>query len=123
MERRVDADRAKVARVIYNRLGTQALYIDAINCYEKQETPCQLSDEDLAKDSPYNSRKSKQLPPTPISAPGKASIEAALHPAEGPWLYYVLDPQMPAGEHYFTDNYDDFVAAKARCKDAGLGCG
>ena len=30
------------------------------------------------------------MPPTPINSPGEASIEAALNPAEGDWLYYVL---------------------------------
>ena len=123
-EARVDEDRAKVARVIYNRLADdQALFIDAINCYEKQQTPCVLTDPDFASDSQYNSRRHRGLPPTPIAAPGRASIEAALHPAEGDWMYYVLDPELPEGHHLFTASEADFEDAKARCRDAGLGCG
>ena len=45
---------------------------------------------DFTSNSPYNTRKVKGLPPTPIASPGRASIEAALHPADGPWIYYVL---------------------------------
>lgn len=123
-EARVAEDRAKVARVIYNRLDQEiALYIDAINCYDLNPAPCVPSNVDFEVDSPYNSRKVKGLPPTPIAAPGRASLEAALHPAEGDWLYYVLDPQLPEGTHRFTASIDEFNAAKARCEDAGLGCG
>ena len=123
-EARVDEDRPKVARVVYNRLANdEALFIDAINCYDKGEVPCALTDADFAKESAYNSRKTKGLPPTPIAAPGKASIDAALHPADGDWTFYVLDPNLPEGHHLFTSSLEDFNAAKARCRDAGLGCG
>ncbi|HEY8543679.1 MAG TPA: endolytic transglycosylase MltG, partial [Acidimicrobiales bacterium] len=123
-EAKVDEDRPKIARVIYNRMANgEALYIDAINCYEKRETPCRLTDADFETESPYNSRKTRGLPPTPIAAPRRASIEAALHPADGPWTFYVLDPEVGENRHFFTDDVDEFNAAKVRCRDAGLGCG
>jgi len=52
-------------------------------------------------------------------------IEAALHPADGDWIYYVLDPNVdPTGtRHLFTASANEFAAAKARCAAAGLGCG
>src|SRR5262245_25280907 len=120
-EARVDEDRAKVARVIYNRLAAgQPLGIDATSCYEKGEIPCTLTESDLASESQYNTRTRPGLPPTPIASPGQASIEAALNPAEGPWLYYVLADA--EGHHAFTDNYDEFVDLKAECARQGLGC-
>jgi peptidoglycan lytic transglycosylase G len=120
-EARVPEDRPKVARVIYNRLAAgEALGIDATSCYEKGEIPCTLTESDLASDSQYNTRNRSALPPTPIASPGRASIEAALNPAEGPWRYYVLSDA--EGHHAFTDNYDEFVRLKTECARLGLGC-
>ena len=45
--------------------------------------------EDLRMESPYNTYRYAGLPPGPIAAPGKASIEAALHPADVNYLYFV----------------------------------
>ena len=44
--------------------------------------------------------------PTPICNPGLKSLEAAAHPANVNYLYYVAKPD---GSHYFTDNYQDFL--------------
>jgi UPF0755 protein len=120
-----DQDRARVARVIYNRLAEQMpLQIDATSCYIKNEPGgCTLSQADLESESPYNTRNRAGLPPTPIASPGRASIEAALNPASGDWLYYVLDAEANDGSHVFTADYDEFVEAKQRCNEAGLGCG
>jgi UPF0755 protein len=119
-----EADMPKVARVIYNRLADdEALGIDATSCYEKGEIPCELTTADLESDSPYNTRNTPGLPPTPIASPGQASLEAALAPAEGDWKWYVLDADKDDGSSIFTNSYEDFQAAKARCVEAGLGCG
>lgn len=72
----------------------------------------------MAVDSPYNTREVAGLPPGPIGLPGRASLEAAMNPADGPWLYYVLADQ--DGRHFFTDDYDEFLDAKGRCQDLGL---
>jgi UPF0755 protein len=123
-EARVDEDRPQVARVIYNRLADEMpLQIDATSCFDKGEPGCTLTQADLASDSPYNTRNRQGLPPTPIASPGRASIEAALSPAEGDWLYYVLDADANDGSHVFTADYDEFVDAKNKCEAAGLGCG
>ena len=125
-EAKVDVDRAKVARVIYNRLAQGVpLGVDATLCYLKDERPCVLHQSDLSSDSPYNTRRNAGLPPTPIAAVSLKSLEAALHPDDGDArnaLYYVLDPNLPAGQHFFTASASEFEAAKARCKAAGLGC-
>jgi UPF0755 protein len=123
-ETRVPEERAQVARVIYNRIAQDIpLQIDATSCYEKGEVPCQLTQSDLQSESQYNTRRRPGLPPTPIASPGRESIEAALNPADGDWLYYVLDPELGEGRHLFTADEEAFLAAKERCRDAGLGCG
>jgi UPF0755 protein len=121
-ETKVDGERAKVARVIYNRLSQGIpLGIDATSRYEAVLAGRDREDIDFESDSPYNTRKVAGLPPTPIAAPGRASIAAALDPADGPWIYYVLEDA--EGNHFFTDSNSEFLAAKERCREAGLGCG
>jgi UPF0755 protein len=113
-------ERAKVARVIYNRLQQDFyLGIDAAILYGLGRSSGGLSQADLEKRTPYNNRLVKGLPPTPISNPGLASLRAAAAPAAGPWLYYVLDASHP-GHHLFTDDPDVFNTAKARCQAAKL---
>jgi UPF0755 protein len=113
-------ERAKVARVIYNRLDKNFyLGIDAAVLYGLGRSSGALSEADLKKDTPYNNRIHTGLPPTPIANPGLASLQAAAAPASGPWLYYVLDASHP-GHHLFTDDRDVFNTAKARCQAAKL---
>lgn len=114
----------KIARVIYNRLdeGTP-LGIDATSRYLSIITG---DDVDFSSPSPFNTRLHPGLPPTPISAPGEFAIRAALHPADGPWTWYVLDvAKDPQGrpQHVFTDSAAEFDRAKLACYEAGLGCG
>jgi UPF0755 protein len=121
-ETKVDAERPKVARVIYNRLIQGIpLGIDATSRYEAELAGRDREDIDFESDSPYNTRRIAGLPPTPIAAPGRASIAAALSPADGPWTFYVLEDA--EGNHFFTDSNSEFLAAKERCREAGLGCG
>ena len=104
----VPEERPKIASVIYNRLDQdQALGIDATIIYGLGERGRDLTDTDLAKDSPYNTRKVTGLPPTPIGSPGMSSLEAALDPAETDFFYYVLTDC--AGHHAFSETYDEFL--------------
>jgi UPF0755 protein len=121
-ETKVDAERPMVARVIYNRLSQGIpLGIDATSRYEAELAGRDREEIDFESDSPYNTRRVAGLPPTPIASPGRASIEAALNPADGPWIYYVLEDA--EGNHFFTESDSEFIAAKNRCREAGLGCG
>jgi UPF0755 protein len=107
-----DSERPKVAAVIYNRLRQgMPLGIDATILYALGEHKNELTESDLEVDSPYNTRLVSGLPPTPIGAPGVESLEAALAPASGDWLYYVLADCK--GHHSFSVDYDDFLADKA----------
>ena len=112
--------RAKIARVIYNRLENPdngltngLLEIDATVNYAlgRDDLGVALTQEDLDVDSPYNTRRNPGLPPGPIEAPGDDSIQAALHPADGPWLWYVT-VNLKTGETKFTDDYDQFQEFK-----------
>ncbi len=67
----------------------------------------ELTDAQLRIDSPYNTRTHRGLPPTPISNPGMASIEAAAHPAHVPYLYYVAGAD-GCGEQVFSTSFAQF---------------
>ena len=116
-EAKVDADRPKIAAVIYNRLDAgKRLEIDATVEYAVGHS--KLTAQDLKKSSPYNTYISEDLPPTPIAAPGEAAIKAALQPADGDWIYYVLATK--EGEHAFTNSYQEFLKLKAEARAKGL---
>jgi UPF0755 protein len=118
-EARIPEERPMVARVIYNRLRDgMMLGIDATVLYAIGEQKEQLTRSDLNVDSPFNTRRFEGLPPTPIASPGRASLEAALRPAEGPWRYYVIEDA--DGRHFFTDSASEFEAARQRAERAGL---
>jgi len=113
--------RAKIARVIYNRLEIDPnpaagfLQIDASVNYALGRTGSTVitdEDKESVADSPYNLYTHKGLPPTPIEAPGDDAIEAALNPEDGPWFFYVT-VNLATGETKFTDSYDEFLQFKA----------
>ncbi len=119
----IPADGPRVARVVYNRLDQDIpLGIDATSCYELGGTPCDLTTEILNDNTPYDTRAQLGLPPTPIASPGQAAIEAALSPAEGDWIYYILDVTKDDGSSLFTSSAAEFEDAKERCVAAGR-CG
>tara|TARA_Y100000590_G_scaffold43106_2_gene45879 strand:+ start:411 stop:1649 length:1239 start_codon:yes stop_codon:yes gene_type:complete len=125
-EAQLAEERPKIARVIYNRLERGwRLGIDATSRYAIGKTAGQeLTTEDLEYDSPWNTRVSLGLPPTAISAPGRASIQAALNPAEGKWLYYVrTDENGVVGAHTFAITSEEFEKARKICVNKDLGCG
>ncbi|HJP66080.1 MAG TPA: endolytic transglycosylase MltG [Actinomycetota bacterium] len=117
-EARVQADRPKIAAVIYNRLKIDMpLGIDATVRYAVDKPTGPLTQSDLHVDSPYNTRQVAGLPPTPIASPGLASLQAALSPAKADYLYFlVVDPS--TGRHEFTDSYQEFLELKRQAQGA-----
>ena len=104
-ETSVDKDRELVASVIYNRLKKgMKLQIDATVLYALGVSKPIVTYEDLEVDSPYNTYLHKGFPPGPICSPGKASLEAALNPAETKYFYYVLGTD-GTGAHVFAETY------------------
>ncbi len=124
-EAKVDGDRAKIARVIYNRLLVgEKLGIDASTYYAAGKSFTEpLLQSDLDNESPWNTRAVAGLPPTPIAAPGAKSLKAALQPAEGDWFYYVLtDEGGVKGAHTFATTESERAVALQVCTDLGY-CG
>ena len=103
-EARIPRERKLIAAVIYNRLqdGTP-LGIDATVRYIFDKPSGALTRSELASDSPYNTRKRANLPPTPIGNPGLASIVAAANPARVGSRYFVVKPGS-CGEHAFASS-------------------
>lgn len=117
-EAKVDEDRGKIARVIYNRLASNTpLGIDATIEYAVGQKPT-LTKRDLQIDSPYNTRTHRGLPPTPIASPGRKSIAAAADPTPGSWLYYVLADS--DGHHAFATTAAEFNRLVAESRAKGL---
>ena len=118
-EAKVPDERPKMARVIYNRLlQGEPLGIDAslLYAYPPGTDPNSLNHAE--DESEYNLRNRQGLPPTPISGPGSASIEAALAPEPGDWLFYVLVDE--DGTHAFAVTNAEHEANVAICRERGL---
>src|SRR2546425_1882034 len=65
-------------------------------------------EKNLTVRSPYNTYLHSGLPPGPIGEPGRASLVAALYPAEAPFLYFVAQPD---GKHIFSATFAEHLAA------------
>ena len=113
-EAKLPEERPLVASVIYNRLrldiplGVDSTVIYASKLAGKWKNNGKVYQSDIERDSPYNTRRVRGLPPGPISSPGARSLEAALNPAETDYLYYVRDPSHNDGAHNFYNNESDF---------------
>jgi UPF0755 protein len=107
-------DFPKIARVIYNRLknGTP-LRLDTTVLYALNRRTLRVYNKDLLVKSPYNTYLFKGLPVGPIDSPGNLAIDAALHPAQGNWLYFVTtNPSTGYTEYGVTDA--DFARLKGK---------
>ncbi len=97
-----DFDRPKIADVIWKRLEDgETLGIDATLLYYYKDWKYVLTFDELNLDQPYNTRLNPGLPPTPISNPGKASIDATLNPETTSFYFYIHDTN---GQAYFAEN-------------------
>jgi UPF0755 protein len=94
-------ERARIAGVFIRRLQRgMKLQTDPTVIYGMGERfDGNLRRADLLRDTPYNTYTRSGLPPTPIAMPGRASIDAVLHPADGDSLYFVAKG---GGSHYFS---------------------
>jgi UPF0755 protein len=121
-ETRFDDERAKVSRVIHNRLERgQLLQVDATVIYalgKSADRNVRVLLSDLEVDSPYNTYTHPGLPPGPIAAPSRPSLEAALQPADGDWLFYVVTET--SGRHSFATTNAEHEANIATAKRNGV---
>ena len=110
-EARFEDDFYKVSRVIQNRLSPDndetfgLLQMDSTAQYgykEMHDGTVSSSAEALADDNAWNTYVHPGLPIGPIANPGDLAIDAAMHPADGPWMYFVT-VNLDTGETVFTN--------------------
>lgn len=108
----LDEERPIIAGVYYNRLQRRMrLEADPTIQYTIENGPRRLLYADLQTGSPYNTYRNYGLPPGPINNPGRASILAALYPANHSYLYFVATGK---GGHTFSRTYPEHRRAVAR---------
>lgn len=118
-EAKLDEDRPKIAAVVENRLrDDMPLQIDATLLYARGSRVGPITDADYNRDSPYNTYRNKGLPPTPISTVTRVSLDAALHPANVPYKFYVVSNA--AGGHAFATTYAEHQRNVEAARRKGL---
>lgn len=110
----------KVARVIYNRLahGTP-LQMDSTVLYSEHRDGGRVTSADLALNTPYNTYLHTGLTPTPICFPNRASLQAALAPTPGTWLYFVVVSK--DGTEAFSNTFAGQQANERLAQSRGVG--
>ena len=107
-ETAVPEERPMVAGVYYNRLAKRiALDADPSVIYAELLAGTYqraLHHADMSFSSPYNTYRNAGLPPGPISNPGRTALEAAMHPAQTDYFYFVADAQ---GHHRFARTIEE----------------
>ena len=100
-------DFAKISRVVRNRLsiGMPLQFDSTVHYIKKSRGSVFLSTASTLISSPYNTYKRYGLPPGPINNPGFAAMNAATHPAEGDWLYFIT---VEPGDTRFTRTIEEF---------------
>jgi UPF0755 protein len=119
-EARVDEEREIIAGVYHNRVRIgMALQADPTVQYAIElrtgKSKQRLFEKDYQTPSPYNTYLNPGLPPGPVNSPGLRSIEAVLHPADVPYLYFVAGE---GGRHVFSRTYDEHLRAVAQARRA-----
>ena len=111
-EERNERERPTVAGILWDRLDNSVgLGADATVLYALGRTKGGLTYNDLQIDSPYNTRKYRGLPPTPIANPNLSSIHAALYPKKTDYFYYLHDPD---GDIHYAETLEGHNANKRR---------
>jgi UPF0755 protein len=107
-ETAVAEERPMVASVYYNRLSKNiALDADPSIIYAELLAGSYqgaLHHADMQFHSPYNTYRNPGLPPGPIGNPGRSALDAAMHPAQSDYYYFVADAQ---GHHRFARTIEE----------------
>ncbi len=105
-------DRKIVAGIYLNRLKLgMPLQSDATINYVTGAGRARPVLKDLEVSSPYNTYKHAGLPPGPICNPGAISLDAALHPTQTDYLYYLHDDQ---GKSYYAKTLQEHIRNRAK---------
>lgn len=122
-EAKLPEERPMVASVIYNRLAkNMPLAVDSTIVYAsklagKWKNDGKVYQSDIDRDSPYNTRKHRGLPPGPVGSPGLASLLAAINPCYTNFLYYVRNPARNDGAHNFYSTPQEFEMGVKALRD------
>ncbi|STC70547.1 endolytic transglycosylase MltG [Corynebacterium pilosum] len=109
----------KVARVILNRLDEpMRLEFDSTVNYDLEDVEVATTDEDRARETPWNTYAKDGLPETPIASPSEAAIQAMENPAEGDWLFFVtIDTD---GTTVFNNTFEEHLNDVQRAQQSGV---
>jgi UPF0755 protein len=103
-------DRKVISGILWKRIDTgMPIQVDAPFYYTLGKGSLQLLTSDLRADGPYNTYTRKGLPPTPISNPGIASIEASLYPETSAYWFFLSDK---SGTMHYAVTHDGHVENK-----------
>lgn len=109
------ADRETIASVFYNRIKEDMpLQTDPTVAYAHGKHLDRTLYKDLEIDDPYNTYKYKGVPPGPIAAPGKSSLEAVVDPSDTKYLYFLADEN---GTNHFAETYEQHLENRAKYID------
>jgi UPF0755 protein len=118
-----DGERPVIASVFQNRLArSMPLDCDPTAIYAallERRYFGELSRSDLASRNRYNTYQYAGLPPGPIASPGLAALDAALHPADTRYLYFVAKAD-GSGTHTFSEDLEAHSLAVGKYRRANL---
>ncbi|MCQ2550895.1 MAG: endolytic transglycosylase MltG [Clostridia bacterium] len=110
----LEKEKPLVSSVIYNRLKKgMMLQMDSTVSYLLKDNRVNLTNQDIAIDSPYNTYKYDGLPPTPIGNSGASAIKAAFNPEKTDYLFFVLSEKLD-GSSNFSKTLEQFNKDKDR---------
>ncbi len=108
-------DRRIVSGILWKRIEAgMRLQVDASFSYLFGKASADVTLDDIATDSPYNTYRFEGLPPGPITNPGLTAIEAALTPIESEYWFYLSDAQ---GKTHYARTYEEHLQNKAQFID------
>ena len=106
--------RRVIAGILWKRLERgMPLQVDAVFGYILDRDTFSPSLNDLSINSPYNTYTHTGLPPGPIGNPGLESLDAALHPVETPYWYYLTGAD---GTMHYARTFAEHVANRKYLK-------
>lgn len=115
-EARIAEERPVIAAVYHNRLKRgMLLQADPTVQYARGQHAERVLYKHLEVDSPYNTYRHAGLPPGPIASPGEASLDASLHPANVPYLFFVAHPD---GHHEFEVTFEGHTRKRQEVRRA-----
>lgn len=111
-EARVPEDQAIVSGILWKRIKMgMPLQVDATFLYLLGKKSNELTSEDLQIKSAYNTYRNKGLPAGPIGNPGLLAVEAAVHPTQSAYLYYLSDKD---GKMHYAKTFEEHKANKEK---------